>query len=336
MKISDSDILLDSSRMYLEKNEEKESLRIWAGNQDKANIKDRVTISLQARTTIKEMLAEKHSEECDVDVAVKQEVSLKKLIVEVLSGREVKIARCSRSRGVSVEESGNASDEHKAGWGLEYNYEQTHYEREQVGFSAAGVVRTTDGEEIGFALKLEMDREFISKNNINIRAGDAAIDPLVINFDGKAADLTNMSFSFDLDSDGVEEELPVPAQGRGFLALDLNGDGIINNGKELFGPRTGEGFEELKSYDADNNNWIDENDDVYSSLQVMNVDYQGSMTSTALKDRGVGAIYLGNRQTRFDIRTNIDNQLLGQVRTSGIYLREDGTPGTIQQLDLVV
>ena len=72
--------------------------------------------------------------------------------------------------------------------------------------------------------------------------------------------MVNTNFSFDLDSDGVKEDIPMIRPGSGFLALDLNKDGIINNGNELFGPHTGDGFVELSSYDKDTNNWIDEND----------------------------------------------------------------------------
>lgn len=45
-----------------------------------------------------------------------------------------------------------------------------------------------------------------------------------------------------------------------FLALDKNGDSVINDGKELFGAATGQGFKELAIYDSDKNYWIDEND----------------------------------------------------------------------------
>ena len=56
--------------------------------------------------------------------------------------------------------------------------------------------------------------------------------------------------------------------GSGLLALDKNGDGIINNGTELFGPNTQDGFSELSKYDSDGNGWIDENDSVYDNLRI--------------------------------------------------------------------
>ena len=55
----------------------------------------------------------------------------------------------------------------------------------------------------------------------------------------------------------------------------------------------------------------------------------------SLKDKGVGAIYLGNLSSNFDLRGN-SNELKGQISNTGVFLQENGIPGTIQQLDLVV
>ena len=41
--------------------------------------------------------------------------------------------------------------------------------------------------------------------------------------------------------------------GSGYLALDKNGDGTINDGSELFGTRNGDGFADLAQYDEDGN-----------------------------------------------------------------------------------
>ena len=69
-----------------------------------------------------------------------------------------------------------------------------------MSFSSDGVVKTADGKEINFSVDLNMSREFASQQNVSIREGDAKkMDPLVINFDGKAPELTDTKFSFDLD-----------------------------------------------------------------------------------------------------------------------------------------
>ena len=224
----------------------------------------------------------------------------------------------------------------RQGWGVEYDRHETIRESERTSFAAEGVVRTSDGKEIRFQLALEMSREFFQESNISIRAGDAVRkDPLVINFDGNAAQLTDTKFDFDIDSDGAADSISFVGAGSGFLALDKDGNGAIDNGSELFGTQSGDGFAELAAYDGDGNNWIDENDAVYSKLQIWSKDVAGQDTLSTLAQRNIGALYLGNVATPFDLK-NSSNDLQGQVRSSGIYLNEDGGAGTMQQIDLLV
>ena len=114
-----------------------------------------------------------------------------------------------------------------------------------------------------------------------------------------------------------------------------NANGRIDDGRELFGPATGNGFAELAAHDEDGNLWIDESDSIYYSLRIWSKDAQGNDQLIALGQRGIGAIYLGHATTPFEVK-NEQNQLQAAVRSSGIYLNEDGSAGTVQQLDLVV
>jgi hypothetical protein len=160
-------------------------------------------------------------------------------------------------------------------------------------------------------------------------------DPLVINFNGAAAQLTDRTFSFDIDFDGNSEQLFAPAPNTGFLALDANNDGTVNSGAELFGPTTGHGFAELAQHDSDGNQWIDDNDPIFGRLRVWSNDGQGNQRLVALADVGMGAIYLGNVRTAFDLKESPES-LRGRVQATGIYLNEDGSAGTIQEVDFRV
>ncbi|MCB1724429.1 MAG: hypothetical protein H6953_14760 [Chromatiaceae bacterium] len=221
------------------------------------------------------------------------------------------------------------------GFGLRYEYRAVQYESEQLSFSAEGVAKTADGREISFNVSLNMSREFYSETAVTFEAGRKLHDPLVLNFDGNAAELTERDFTFDIDSDGHADQVAFVGEGSGFLALDRNGDGEINDGSELFGPTTGDGFAELASYDSDQNNWIDENDPIYADLRIWSRAQDGSTSLLALGLQGVGAIYLGRVASPFTVKDDA-NQDLGQVRNSGIFLNEDGSVGTLQQVDLVV
>jgi len=268
-------------------------------------------------------------------------------LIEALTGHKVKLfnANSMKHDEAAVPVEGNhgernhgaaAVENRRQGWGVEYDRREVLYESEVTRFEAAGMVRTSDGREISFKLSLEMSREFYQETNVSVRAGDGVKkDPLVINFAGTAAQLTDTKFEFDLDSNGEAEQVSFVGAGSGFLALDKNGNGVIDNGSELFGTQSGNGFADLAAYDSDGNQWIDENDAVFSKLQIWSKDGAGKDLLSTLAQRNVGALYLGNVATPFDLK-NGANDLQGQVRSSGVYLNEDGTTGTLQQVDLVV
>lgn len=235
----------------------------------------------------------------------------------------------------SLQTRGQGSTARRQGWGFTYSFNSSTYESEKVSFSTKGIVRTEDGRTIDFSVDLNMSREFMSSTSINVKAGDALIDPLVLNYNNNIPRLSEEKISFDINMDGGLEEISFPTEGCGFLALDTNNDGVINNGKELFGPTTGSGFNELKSYDSDGNNWIDENDSIFNKLQIWSKDENGNDTLLALGQVGVGAIYLGNLSTDFSLNTS-QNESLGKIQSTGVFLKEDGTPGVIQHIDISV
>jgi hypothetical protein len=222
-----------------------------------------------------------------------------------------------------------------AGPGLVYQRQERYLEQEKMSFAAVGVVRTADGREIEFSVALSMSREFVQESNLELRLGAAKIDPLVINFDGLGVGLTQTHFAFDLDSDGTSEQIASLRPGNGYLALDRNGDGQINNGSELFGPSSGRGFAELAVYDEDGNQFIDEGDSIYHQLRIWMTNDDDTTQLAALGDKNIGAIFLGHVSSPFQLKA-ADNQSLGEVANSSVYLTEDGRAGVIQEINLTV
>ncbi len=223
-----------------------------------------------------------------------------------------------------------------SGPGLVYQRRERYQETETLNFAAVGVIKTADGREINFSAALSMSRDFVQESNLEIRQGSAQkIDPLVINFDGLGAQLLQTRFEFDLDNNGTVEQIASLRSGSGYLALDRNGDGAINNGSELFGPSSGRGFAELAEYDEDGNNFIDEADSIYHQLRIWMTNEDGSSQLAALGDKNIGAIFLGHVTSPFQLK-DANNNSLGEVANSGIYLTEDGKAGVIQEINLSV
>ncbi|MGN0344351.1 MAG: hypothetical protein ACI4EC_05240 [Lachnospiraceae bacterium] len=218
--------------------------------------------------------------------------------------------------------------------GGQYTAEFYYEENETTSFSTDGVVKTSDGREISFNVELTMSRSFTQYTSQTIDFGSPRfMDPLVINLDAPAADVQDQKFFFDLDADGHEEAISRLGAGSGFLALDKNGDGQINDGSELFGAFSGNGFADLAKYDNDGNGWIDEADEIFDKLLIWSKDANGNDQLVGLGKAGVGAIYLGAQDTQFSMN-NARNQANAMVRQTGMFLYENGGVGTIQQLDL--
>ena len=225
---------------------------------------------------------------------------------------------------------------------LNYVGETYNVEQEDTSFSTVGTVRTKDGREINFNVNVNMSRrcEEYYREELNV-AQFALYDPLVINLDTDATELSDQTFYFDLDADGEEEEISM-LKGSGYLALDKNEDGIINDGSELFGTGNGDGFADLARYDEDGNGWIDENDSIWSKLKIWCKDEKGNDVLYKLSDKGVGAICLQNVSTDFTLqgdRTARDgateaNATNGAIRKTGIFLYENGNVGTVQHVDM--
>lgn len=227
----------------------------------------------------------------------------------------------------------NRSD--AATWTIESNYSSAYTEKETTSFSSNGTVQTADGRTIDFQVNLEMSREYMEKNELNYMSQYTSVltDPLVINLTDAPATLGAQTFLFDIDGDGTKEEHASLGAGSGFLALDKNKDGSINDGSELFGTKSGNGFSDLAAYDSDQNGWIDEADEIYQDLRVWTKDKDGKDVLLSLKAADVGAIYLGSSRTDFSI-TDDTNTTKAKVRQTGIYLHEDGRAGSVQQVDI--
>lgn len=258
------------------------------------------------------------------------------LILKKVLGASVKLLKVENAEAPEASETAarEVAAPQRSGFSLSYDRIERHEEYEQTVMTAEGQVTTADGRRIAFNLNLGMERHEVQEARVSLRMGEAEkVDPLVINFSAQPAALVQESMEFDLDADGESESIARLASHSGYLAYDRNGDGLVNDGSELFGPTTGHGFGELASYDGDGNGWIDEADAIYGQLSIWVQDGREGLLS--LKDADVGAIHLGSVSTPFELNGQ-DGESLGEIAESGVYLHEDGQVGSIQEVDLSV
>jgi hypothetical protein len=209
-------------------------------------------------------------------------------------------------------------------------------ESESVQFRAQGQVQTGDGRSIELDVSLNLERSWVEVSHLDITATEAVLkDPLVLNLSGSAAKLGEQRFEFDLSASGARDSLPVLDGASAFLVMDRNGNGKVDDGTELFGALSGDGFADLARLDDDRNGWIDQGDQSFSELRLwLDAGRSGSRLQT-LGQLGVGAISLDHVATPFSLK-DPDNNLLGMLRATGVFLYEDGRVGTAQQIDLAV
>lgn len=358
--IVENSIFMQSTYNLKKEQTVQESLRFWQGApngdreevgfqrvvQDQLNISEAAKQLYQEKQTAKDGLVSEVQGEMDNTLSDKdqQKIYLLEKFLEQMTGKKVKLdvatnLKVKESGDMEIDLNGERLDvpDNEPEWGMQYTYHETYEESEEMSFRAKGEIKTADGETIKFSIKLDMKRAYYAETNFNLQIGHEKkkVDPLVINLNEQFAGLTDAKFKFDLDSDGKADEVSFTNQGSGFLALDKDGNGKITDGSELFGPSTGDGFTELSAYDDDKSGWIDKNDEIFDQLRFWTKDAEGNDKLLALGQVGVGAIYLGHIDTPFSVN-NENNEQNGQIRSTGVYLSDTKTVGTVQQVDLTV
>jgi hypothetical protein len=159
---------------------------------------------------------------------------------------------------------------------------------------AAVTAQASDFQELVAQRQLEL--------NVSFNAEPQQTDPLVLDIAGNGFTTSGLSRSvrFDLDADGKLDQISVPTGDDALLAYDRNGNGRIDDGRELFGDQNGaaNGFAELGKYDDNADGRIDAQDAIFERLSLLRFDAQGRQSSQTLSQAGVSAIELQARDVK--------------------------------------
>ena len=111
-----------------------------------------------------------------------------------------------------------------------------------------------------------------------LRAAATLPCPLAVDLDGDGVETTSVSIGpyFDHDADGFAERTGWIAADDALLVRDLDGDGLIESGRELFGNHTrlpggaeaANGYAALAALDANGDGKVDASDPAFASLRV--------------------------------------------------------------------
>ncbi|MBK8071103.1 MAG: putative Ig domain-containing protein [Ramlibacter sp.] len=180
-----------------------------------------------------------------------------------------------------------------------------------------------------------------NKPYLESRGFSLAKDPLTLDLDADGIEATAIDISapvlFDHDADGIRVATGWIGADDALVVLDLNGNGLIDSGRELFGDNTlitsgfyagnmaANGYEALAQHDTNHDGQINSADAVYGELRLwQDANQDGISQSSELKtlpQSGIGAIGVQA------IPSNIN---LGNGNTqpfSGSFTRINGQPG---------
>jgi Ca2+-binding RTX toxin-like protein len=161
-------------------------------------------------------------------------------------------------------------------------------------------------------------------------------DPLLLDLNGDGVKTSGFAdgIFFDHDNNGFAEWSTWVSREDGMLALDFNNNGIIDNGSEIFGSGTAlsngayaaNGYAALEQYDTNSDRVINNQDQIFSRLQVL----KGDGTLMNLAQAGIIAINLTNNATN-----TIDAN--GNTQTAaGTFVKANMTTGQMGDFNLLI
>lgn len=169
---------------------------------------------------------------------------------------------------------------------------------------------------------------------LNVSAGTAPqlVDPLVLDIAGNGFSTSGLeqAVRFDLDGDGKQDWISVPTGDDALLALDRNGNGRIDDGRELFGDQHGaaNGFAELSRFDDNGDGRIDARDSIFNQLRLLRFDAFGNQQLQSLDAAGISVIELQSRNVSIALGA------YDQIAQLGRFQFSDGRSG--QAADLLL
>jgi len=167
------------------------------------------------------------------------------------------------------------------------------------------------------------------------------VDPLVLDLDGDGIETisANSGITFDFNDDGLKTGTGWISGDDGFLVLDRNGNGTIDNGRELFGVDTvksdgtlaKDGFDALRDLDSNGDGVFDAYDLLFEQMRVWQDKNQDGISQAdelkSLNELGISAIHLDNSSSN-----RLDNG--NRISATGTIEFADGSTGTVANIDL--
>ena len=157
-------------------------------------------------------------------------------------------------------------------------------------------------------------------------------DLLVLDLDADGVELTSLEGSnayFDLNGDGFATRTAWLSGDDGFLALDRNADGTINDITELFGSPERTGYEELGDLNSNADGVIDASDERFADLRLWQDQNSDGVSQSdelrSLTEAGIVSVSLSHSDV--DAQQGAD----GKIARQGTFAWTGGTQGVVAE-----
>jgi hypothetical protein len=219
--------------------------------------------------------------------------------------------------------------------GIQLTEQRIKQKRMWVGGDGDYLIDYNIGEEIGENYRLEVVLE--------------TADPLVLDLNGDGYINTvglDAGILFDQNGSGAKQSTAWIAPSDGFLVLDRNGNGVIDNGTELFGNNTSlydstgqmsgqalDGFAALAQEDTNHDGVVNNQDSNFAQLKVWRDLNQDGISQTdeltLLSDNGITSLNINKTSGAFMLLNDNSASAVGQ------YTFANGTMGQMFDVNLV-
>ncbi|WP_281560197.1 hypothetical protein [Thalassomonas sp. RHCl1] len=197
-----------------------------------------------------------------------------------------------------------------------------------------------DDKQISLSYEFNISSESTRYRRFATRAGNLQ-DPLLVQFGNQSLGHIEGGQAFDINSDNTLDKLPIFSGDVGYLVFDQNANGRADDGSELFGPASGNGFHELAAFDSNQNGFIDQDDEHFDQLYLWQPkgESEGEAEPGAqqrwlsLEDAGIAAINLSAIDTPYSFYDEND-QVEAQMRRSSFAIGENGRGYGVHQVDV--
>lgn len=199
-------------------------------------------------------------------------------------------------------------------------------------------------QNISIDYSFSLKSEHVSYLSFETNAA-ALKDPILVQFGSQGLGEISGESDFDINNDNALNKLPIFSGDVGYLVYDINQNGKADNGTELFGPQTGNGFTEMAKLDSNHNGFIDQEDEhfdklylwkpgdeqVTGDLETEQITNQGQWIS--LSDIGIYAINLAGQNSPYSFYDQ-QGEIQAQLRQSSFALNESGNVLGVHQIDV--